>query len=72
MNAPNPTMTAELRNQAAAIYNAWINGNKVTAHAMLSQVPRERTAYVTMVMTVLALHEGLQFEFSKFIEGAIQ
>lgn len=75
MNAPlrpNPTMTAALRDQAGAIYNAWINGNKAMARAMLAQVPPERTAYVTMTMTVLAVHEGKQFKFSKFIEGATE
>jgi len=75
MNAPlrpNPTMTAALRDQAGAIYNAWLNGNKATARAMLAQVPHERTAYVTMTMTVLAVHEGRQYEFTQFIEGATQ
>lgn len=73
MNAPlrpNPTMLTALRDQAGAIYQAWINGNKATARAMLAQVPHERTAYVTMTMTVLAVHEGQQYEFAQFIEGA--
>lgn len=73
MNAPlrpNPTMLTALRDQAGAIYNCWINGNKATAAAMLHQVPHDRTAYVVMTMTVLAIHEGKQYPFSQFIEGA--
>jgi hypothetical protein len=73
MNAPirpNPTMLEALRDQAGAIYNAWINGNKATAAAMLSQVPHHRTAYVVMTMTVLAIHEGKQYDFSQFIARA--
>ena len=69
---PNETMTAALRDQAGAIYNAWINGNKATARAMLAQVPHTRTAYVVMTMTVLAVHEGKQHPFSQFIEGATE
>lgn len=68
----NTTMLSALRDQAGAIYNAWINGNKSTARAMLHQVPHDRTAYVVMTMTVIAIHEGKQYPFSRFIEGATE
>lgn len=70
MNAPNLTMLTALHDQAGAIYNCWINGNKATAAAMLRQVPHDRSAYVVMTMTILAIHEGKQYPFSQFIEGA--
>lgn len=69
---PNPTMINVLRDQAGVIYTTWINGNKATARAMLRQVPPTRTAYVVMTMTVLAVHEGKQYMFSQFIEGATE
>ncbi|RMH22114.1 MAG: hypothetical protein D6698_01775 [Gammaproteobacteria bacterium] len=63
------TLTSALRDQATAIYNSWINGHKQTAEAMLNQVPRERIAYVVFTMAVLAIHDGDQYAFSRFIEG---
>lgn len=68
----NTTVLSALREQANAIYQSWLNGNKSTARAMLHQVPHDRTAYVVMTMTVLAVHEGKQYLFSKFIEGATE
>lgn len=74
MNAPipklNTTMAEVLRDQAGAIYRTWIGGHEHTARAMIHQVPHHRTAYVVMTMTVIAVHEGRQYDFSKFIEGA--
>lgn len=72
MNAPlrlHPTLSQTLREQASSIYHTWRDGHKTTAHAMLNQVPRERTAYVVFTMTVLAIHDGDQHAFSHFIEG---
>jgi hypothetical protein len=63
-------MMTALREQASAIYNCWINGNESTAATMLHQVPHDRTAYVVLMMTVLALHEGKQYPFSQFIARA--
>lgn len=65
----NRTMLEALRDQASAMYIAWSNGHLQTATAMLKQVPRERIAYVTMTATILAVHEGNQYVFTKFIEG---
>lgn len=61
------SVTATLREQAATIYNTWLAGHLSTAKAMLSQIPHERTAYVVMTMTILAVNEGHQFKFSGFI-----
>ena len=72
MNAPlrlHPTLSDTLRQQAGSIYRTWRDGHNATAHAMLNQVPAERTAYVVFTMTVLAVHEGDQHAFSHFIEG---
>ncbi len=74
MNAPirlHPTMGGALRDQAAAIYQTWIEGNVLTAQAMLNQVPHERTAYVVFTLTVLAVHEGphTQHALSRFIKA---
>lgn len=66
----NTTLADVLREQAGAIYRCWIGGHEHTARAMLRQVPHDRTAYVVMTMTVLAIHEGKQYLFSQFIEGA--
>lgn len=73
MNAPlrpNPTMLSALREQAGAIFETLCAGNVSTATAMLAQVPHHRTAYVVFTMSVLAIHEGVQYPFSRFIEGA--
>ena len=75
MNAPlrlHPTLSQTLREQAGSIYAMWKEGHKSTAHAMLMQVPQERTAYVVFTMTVLAVHEGDQHAFSHFTEGVTQ
>lgn len=66
----NPTVAAALREQAAAIYLAWAQGNVSTASAMLSQVPPKRTAYVAFALAVMAIHEGphTQYAMAKFIE----
>lgn len=70
----NPTVSAVLREQAAAIYAAWIAGNEATASAMLRAVPHERTAYVVFTLAVLAVNEGphTQFAMSRFMEGVTQ
>lgn len=70
MDVTNPTMLSALRDQAGAVYKTWISGSQLSAQAMLRQVPPDRTAYVVFTMSVLAIHEGRQYDFSKFIEGA--
>lgn len=67
----NPSVSAALREQAAAIFSAWVQGNISTASAMLSQVPHERTAYVAFTLAVMAVHEGphTQYAMAKFMEG---
>lgn len=72
MNTPklNTTLADVLREQGGAIYRCWLNGHHNTARAMLHQVPRSRVAYVVMSMTVIAVHEGRQYDFVQFIEGA--
>ncbi len=65
---PNhPTATA-LREQAAAIYNAMLTGTTGIAVAMLHQVPKDRLPYVVFTMTVLAVHEGKQYDLSRMLE----
>ena len=66
----NPTMLEALRDQGSAIYQCWLNGHHHTAIAMLYQVPLRRVAYVTMTATILAVHDGQQYNFTKFIEEA--
>lgn len=76
MNLPmlthsSPTGEA-LRQQAASIYSHWKQGNKLTARAMMHQIPPQRIAQVVFTMTMLAVSEGDQHAFSRFIEGLTQ
>ncbi len=66
----NPSVSAALREQAAAIYGSFCAGNIPTAQAMLRAVPHKRTAYVVFNLSMLAVHEGpnTQYALSKFIE----
>lgn len=64
----HPSVSAALREQAAAIYSAFCAGNISAASAMLNQVPHERTAYVVFTLTVHAINDGFQFPMSKFIK----
>ena len=48
------SMLQALNGQANAIYDAYVQGNKSTARAMLNQIPHKRTAYVVMVMVAQA------------------
>lgn len=66
----NPTVSAVLREQAAAIYAAWIAGNEATASAMLRAVPHERTAYVVFTITIIAVDEGRRtaYEMSRWMD----
>jgi hypothetical protein len=68
---PNHPTAAALREQAAAIYNAMLTGTTGIATAMLHQVPKDRLPYVVFTMTVLALHEGKQYDLSRMLESEV-
>lgn len=65
---PNHPTAPALREQAAAIYNSMLTGTTGLATAMLHQVPKDRLPYVVFTMTVLAIHEGKQYDLSRMLE----
>lgn len=71
LRAKNQTCAEALRQQAAAIYNAMLTGTTGIATAMLHQVPKDRLPYVIFTMTVLAVHEGKQYDLSRMLEAEI-
>jgi hypothetical protein len=64
-NTVNPSVGTALRDQASAIWKAYVEGNKSTARVMFSQVRHERKAYVTMWLMGVAANDE---EFQKVVQ----
>lgn len=63
------TLARALRDLACPVYQTWLAGNHGTAAAMLSMIELRFLPYVIFTLTVMAINEGRQREFSRFIEG---